>query len=1030
MQSPTCRLAASVAAVCALALCAGAQAQYFGRNKVQYDEFDWRILKTEHFDIHYYPEEERAVRDAARMAERWYDRLRQVFGFDLSERRAIILYADASDFQQTTVIGGLIGQGTGGVTESLRTRVVMPLAGTYAETDHVLGHELVHVFQYEILLGRRPGVERSRANLPLWFVEGLAEYLTIGRQAPQAATWLRDAVLRDDLPDLRALSRNPRYFPYRWGHAFWAYVGGRFGDSAIGPLFTAGSEVGVETALQEVVKLKHEDFSQQWRASIREAYQPDIERRTPPGQVGRAVFADQRGRQTDVAPVASPDGRQLIFLSTRGLFSFDLYLADARTGEIQERLVSSDSDAHFDALRFLDSAGSWSPDGAKVVFAVFARGDNELAIVDVASRRIERRLPMPGVGAIWNPSWSPDGRTIAFSGAAGGISDLYLLDLASGEVRRLTDDPYADLQPDWAPDGRSLVFASDRGPGTDLQQLVYAPMNLWRIDLATRQVAEALPGAGRGADPAAGERFNPQLSPDGRTLYFLEVRDGVSDVFRGSVEGGDVERLTRAGTGVTGITETSPALSVADRTGEVLFTVFDDTGYRIRALPAAPPAEPALAITANAGTLPPVRPERPSIVTAYLGEASPAAPVEADVQAESYRSRLQLDYVAPAGGVAYTSFGYAVGGELTAVFGDMLGERRLGFTLSGTGGGGSFNEIGVQGLYLNQENRWNWGVEAGHVPIVSGFTQVSGTLVDVGDGQVAQGRLIEQLRQTVTLDQAGFVTQYPFSTTRRFEATIGATQLGYDLEVFRYVALGNTIVERSEDDLPAPESLRLYQGSAALVGDSSFFGFTSPVRGRRYRLEVEPTFGDLEFQTLLGDYRRYFFFRPVTLAARGLHLGRYGSDAESNRLAPLFVGEETLVRGYGFGSFDGSECSEVPGDPTACPEFDRLVGSRMGIINLELRLPLFGTEELGLVELPFFPTELSAFVDVGVAWDSERSPDLRFERDSIDRVPVVSAGVAARILLGGFAVVQVYAAKPFQRPDEDWVTGFLIAPGW
>ncbi|HEX5716989.1 MAG TPA: peptidase S9, partial [Thermoanaerobaculia bacterium] len=118
-------------------------AQYFGRNKVQWESFDWQVLKTEHFDIYYYPEEEAAVRDTARMAERWYARLRQVFERDFLERKSIVLYADQSDFQQTTVVRGLIGQGTGGVTEGLRTRVVLPLTGNYEDTDHVLGHELV-----------------------------------------------------------------------------------------------------------------------------------------------------------------------------------------------------------------------------------------------------------------------------------------------------------------------------------------------------------------------------------------------------------------------------------------------------------------------------------------------------------------------------------------------------------------------------------------------------------------------------------------------------------------------------------------------------------------------------------------------------------------------------------------------------------------------------------------------------------------------------------------------------------------------
>src|SRR5690606_26342288 len=146
-------------------------------------------------------------------------------------------YANDADFQQTNVIGGLIGQGTGGVTESLKERVVMPLTGIYGETDHVLGHELVHSFQYDIALNR-PGPDQfALGQLPLWMVEGMAEYRSVGREDPHTSMWLRDAVIRDDLPTMAQLTRDVRYFPYRYGQAYMAYIGGKYGDAAVANLY-------------------------------------------------------------------------------------------------------------------------------------------------------------------------------------------------------------------------------------------------------------------------------------------------------------------------------------------------------------------------------------------------------------------------------------------------------------------------------------------------------------------------------------------------------------------------------------------------------------------------------------------------------------------------------------------------------------------------------------------------------------------------------------------------------------------------
>jgi outer membrane protein assembly factor BamA len=235
-----------------------------------------------------------------------------------------------------------------------------------------------------------------------------------------------------------------------------------------------------------------------------------------------------------------------------------------------------------------------------------------------------------------------------------------------------------------------------------------------------------------------------------------------------------------------------------------------------------------------------------------------------------------------------------------------------------------------------------------------------------------------------------------------------------------------TPVERSLESDPA---LNLFQSSLALVGDNTFFGFTSPVQGERFRLEVEPTLGTLNYQNLLVDYRRYLLLRPFTVAGRVFHLGRYGKDGEDDRLTPFFIGYSTLVRGYSSGSFDPAyECTSTDGGD--CAEFDRLLGSRILVSNLEIRFPFIGTSQYGLINFPYLPTELSLFLDAGVAWTRDESPEFRFDTETLDRVPVLSAGTSARVNLLNALVLEAYLAFPFQRPEKDSIFGLQIAPGW
>src|ERR671928_153018 len=140
--------------------------------------------------------------------------------------------------------------------------VGLPFTGVYADNDHVIGHELVHVFQYNIAESPKSGGTLANMNrLPLWLIEGMAEYISLGRDDANTAMWLRDAALRNDLPSIRKLSTDPRYFPYRYGQALWAYIGGTWGDNIINTLYRNSLRVGWEAAVRRVLALSSDTLS-------------------------------------------------------------------------------------------------------------------------------------------------------------------------------------------------------------------------------------------------------------------------------------------------------------------------------------------------------------------------------------------------------------------------------------------------------------------------------------------------------------------------------------------------------------------------------------------------------------------------------------------------------------------------------------------------------------------------------------------------------------------------------------------------
>ena len=374
-----------------------ARAQYFGQNKVQYHHLHFSIIRTEHFDVYYSASERAAALDAARMAERAYARLSRVLNHQYRERQPIIVYASQTEFQENNVTD--IGEGTGGVTEPFRHRILLPFTGSYADFEHVLQHEMVHQFQFDIFARGHVGAgiqQLIAVNPPLWFMEGMAEYLSLGPTTPQTAMWLRDAALEGRLPTIEQLTADPMIFPYRYGHAIWSYIGERWGDAQVGEVLHAVATAGMDEGFRRALGLSLPELSDAWRESVQRRYLPEIARYEPARHIARPLITERRvGGIYHVSPALSPDGKAVAYLSEGKSFFVDLYLADAATGRVKRRLIKSAFSADFESLRFIYSTGAWSPDGRYFAIAAKHGGRDDLVLFDVRHDRVHRRITLP-----------------------------------------------------------------------------------------------------------------------------------------------------------------------------------------------------------------------------------------------------------------------------------------------------------------------------------------------------------------------------------------------------------------------------------------------------------------------------------------------------------------------------------------------------------------------------------------------------------------------------------------------------------
>ena len=481
--------------------------------------------------------------------------------------------------------------------------------------------------------------------------------------------------------------------------------------------------------------------------------------------------------------------------------------------------------------------------------------------------------------------------------------------------------------------------------------------------------------------------------------------------------------MTNVFTGVSGITSLSPALSVAQKAPRAVFAVYSDGGYAIQAIDDIRALEggPIVQLPPTAAALPPL--ERAEVGTGIATlirdpkPVPPAATVDLSSAVKDYRPKLSLDFIAqPSLAVAADRFGTYIGGGATLYWSDMLGDHNL-VTMAQFQG--RLSDFAAATAYLNRKSRLTWAVGAQQIPYIYGGV--------FGYQDPNTGLFVEEI-QRIKQTNRGLdgVAAYPFNRSDRFEVSAGLQQISYDNELQKHgfnqdgsPAFDSTI------HFPVPPPVTLEQASFALVHDNSYYGATGPILGDRWRLEADPTFGGLQFLTTYVDYRKYVMpLRPFTLAVRALHIGRYGRDAEDQRIYPLFIGYQSLVRGYDRGSFQTSECTG--GSATSCPVFDQLWGSRLLVGNIELRFPPFGLLGAGGGYYGILPIEAGIFYDAGVAWTQSEGARLF----GGTRNWVRSAGVSLRMNLLGYAIGQMDIVHPFDRPQKNWMVRFGLTEGF
>lgn len=799
---------------------AHAQFYFFGRNKVRYEKFEWKIIKTAHFDIYYYDDFEEIAEIGAQYAEEAFEEHKVKFNHIVNVRIPLIFYNTHIQFQQTNTIPGFIPEGVGGFFEFIKGRVVIPYLGSLDKFRHVIRHELVHVFMtskvLNVLTDHRVSTDRFP---PLWFVEGLAEYWSYHWDT-QAEMVMRDAVLNDIFVSLREIDKIfGSFLMYKEGQNFLEFVSNYYGEEKIlllmeniwrFPIFIENLEYTLGESIDEI--------DEKWIYYLKKRYYPLMDKGVP-HKIGTKTLTKEGFSFTPVY-VKRDSVEHIYFIGNRTGYSsvFDMVFDSDKGERIKlTKLIEGENEAVFESFHIMQPSIDVSNSGV-IAFVTKSGPNDKIHLYSTEEDEIIGSYSFDEVITIRAPKFSHDGNQIVFGGIdRKGFSDLFIFDLRTGQLRRLTNDYYNDRDPIFNKEGSKVIFSSDRTSGK-----YEGKYNLFEIDTEKYSIDYITYVNADIASP----HYNTSYSK----LYFNCDYDGTFNIWELDVKAGEPYGMFQKASFITSVfdfTFVNDSTIVTSGFEKFSFRLYQTELNRERDDNKFIPFEFHLADKKW-------EPEKISF--------------ESSKDKLKYENKYSVDY-AFSQLVVDPVYG-SRGGAVLSVS-DLMSDDKYYFLIYNTAEVQSelLENFNVAITRINSAQRTNYGY---------GIFHFSGRRYDIREsGEYFNERVYGGTFQLL----------YPFSSFRRLE-------LG--------VSIANS--DRKFYDQIIGRKALLLTNTVSLVHDNSLWGPTGPMDGSRFRLLLGYTtdikYSNANFFSVIADYRKYFRTSLRTaLAARASIYINEGKEA-------------------------------------------------------------------------------------------------------------------------------------------------------
>ncbi|GAB3331919.1 hypothetical protein GCM10027299_37990 [Larkinella ripae] len=514
--------------------------EQFGRNRIQYRKFDWKVIKTSNFEIYFYQEGNQIANLTAQYAETDFDRITEILGYTPYNRIKVFIYNSPQELAQSN-IGLSAPSGTNYKELSLaKSRLELAFTGDQISFRKQLIREVSLLFVYDMLYGGslKDALQSSLLlSLPEWYMPGIASYISEG-WSMEMDDYLRDVALtRPVRKPSMLVGEEARYV----GHSIWNYIAERYGKDNISNILNLTRIIRNEqNSIASTLGVPYSRFLREWREYYASMAKPVVDAYKPGDDTFQLTVSTLKEPAQLTSLKLSPDQSHYAYGTVwRGKFEVTLVNTQTQKKQVIQKGGYKQDES---PVRQATPLVTFQRDNLLVLTE--ERGQIYLYIYSELDKKpkLKQRIIVRGVGQVVDMDASDDGASVVFSADRRGQNDLYLFSIGRGTAQQITNDLYDDLYPQFVGRTRQIVFSSNRhidSLGTDkgTYKTIRNQLSLFLHDGTPR--AEAVTRLTDSLNTAT----RPVASSE-NTVYFLDDATGVRNLARLDLENKTKEFVT------------------------------------------------------------------------------------------------------------------------------------------------------------------------------------------------------------------------------------------------------------------------------------------------------------------------------------------------------------------------------------------------------------------------------------------------------------------------------------------------------